>query len=87
MVLCVRTVKTVRRLSGECRERVSGMSSQGSNENHERRLPCVINPSLYVVPLGDDGCYIDDRGGGAAADELGEADQAWGIEDSMSSLS
>ena len=59
----------------------------GQNSTHRFLMRRFLNPSLYVVPLGDDGCYIDDRGGGAAADELGEADQAWGIEDSMSSLS
>ena len=24
----------------------------------------MLNPSLYVVLQEDDGCYIDDRGGG-----------------------
>ena len=46
----------------------------------------LVNPSLSVVLQEDDGCYGADRGGGAAARELGKVLQARGMKDLMPSL-
>ena len=47
----------------------------------------MLNPSLYVVLQEDDGCYIDDRGAGAAASELRKVRRARGVKDLMPSMS
>ena len=46
----------------------------------------MVRPSEDVVAQGDDGCYIDDRGGGAAASELRKVRRARGMKDLMPSL-